>query len=115
MTTDKDDIKNYCQTLLPSDIQISDSRLSLYIDIIYQRILNFCRRTDFPEELKLTASQMVVDLIVENYTTQNGDQISSISEGGRTVSFNVNGIKVQADEKISKLNEIREYRKLYKV
>ena len=115
MTSIKDDIKTKCQILLPTDLQISDDRLGLYIDIVYQRILNFCRRTDFPEELILTASQMVVDLIVENQTTQNENRISSISEGGRTVNFDLNGIKVQADEKISKLSELREFRKLYKV
>lgn len=115
MTNIKDDIKNYCQTMLPSDLQISENRLVLYIDIIIQRILNYCRRSDFPEDLKYTASQMVVDLIIENHTTQNESRISSVSEGGRTVNFDMNGIITQADEKISKLTELREFRKLYKV
>lgn len=115
MTEIKDDIKAKCQILLPTDLQISDDRLSLYIDIVYQRILNFCRRTDFPEELIFTASQMVIDLIVENQTTQNESRVSSISEGGRTVNFDMNGVIIQTDEKISKLTELREFRKLYKV
>lgn len=114
MTTDKDDIKNNCLILLPTDMQISENRLNLYIDIVYQRILNYCRRSDFPEALILTASQMVVDLIVENQTTQEESRVSSISEGGRTVSFDMKGVSIQADEKISKLTELREFRKLYR-
>lgn len=112
----KTEILGYCKTLMPKDIQLEDSRLSLYIDIIYQRILNFCNRHDFPEELKFTASQMAIDMIVENQTTLEGDsRISSISEGDRTVNFSVNGLMTQADEKISKLTELKKFRKLYKV
>ena len=55
-------------------------------------------------------------MIVENQTTLEGDsRVSSISEGDRTVNFSVNGLMTQADEKISKLTELKKFRKLYKV
>lgn len=112
----KEEMSEICKTLLPKGIQVSDSLLSLYIDIIHQRILNYCRRKDFPEALKFTACQMVVEMLVENQTTLGDDsRISSISEGDRTVSFNTAGVTIQADEKISKKSELNEYRKLYRI
>ena len=111
----KEEMLEICKILLPKDIQISNDLLSLYIDIIYQRILNYCRRNDFPDGLKYTACQMVVELIVENQTTlSDNSRVSSISEGDRTVSFNTAGVVIQADEKISKKSELNEYRKLYR-
>lgn len=112
----KEEMLEICKTLLPKDIQISDNLLSLYIDIIYQRILNYCRRKDFPEALKYTACQMVIEMIVETQTILSDDsRVSSISEGDRTVNFDTAGVVIQADEKISKKSELNEYRKLYRI
>lgn len=111
----KEEMLEICRMLLPKDIQISDDLLLLYIDIIHQRILNYCRRNDFPNALKYTASQMVIEMIVENQTTlSDNSRVSSISEGDRTVNFNTTGVTIQADEKISKKSELNEYRKLYR-
>ena len=111
----KDEILQICKVLLPKDFKIDDDRLSLYIDIVIQRILNYCNRAVLPEELKFTTAQMVIDMIVENQTSIGGDtRISSISEGDRSVNFDIQGFIIQADEKISKKTELNKFKKLYK-
>ena len=112
----KDEIFEYAQRLLPSKIEIDDTRLSLFVDIVYQDILNFCNRTDeeFPDELEYTAAQLVVELVTEEYTTFESNRVSSISEDGRTVNFDLNGISVKAEDKISKLTILKRFKKLYR-
>ena len=112
--TAKDDIKTYAQTLLPTGIEISETRLSLFVDVVYQDILNYCNRDDFPSELEYTASQLVVDLITEEYTTFENPRMSSISEDGRTVSFDMAGISAKVEDKINKITLLKRFKKLYR-
>ena len=112
----KDDILENSMMLLPKTISaISEDYLSLYVDIVYQRILNYCNRSDFPEQLKYVASQMVVDYVTESYGKFENTPIASISEDGRSVSFDYEAYSTYIDDRISKTNELNRFKKLYRV
>lgn len=113
--TMKDEILEICKVLLPNTSKIDDTRLSLYVDIIYQKILNYCNRYDFPEALKYVAAQMVIDLITDNQVINgNISSLKSIEEDGRKVEFNVDNIMTAAEEKVTKTTELNRYKKLYR-
>ena len=113
MTT-KDEILQNAEKLMPTSIEIDNTRLSCFVDVVYQDILNYCNRVDFPNELILTASQLVVELVTEEYTTFDNSRISSMSEDGRTINFDMNGISIKAEDKISKIVLLKRFKKLYR-
>lgn len=109
----KDEILEICKVLLQN--KIDDVRLSLFVDIVYQKILNYCNREDFPEALKYVAAQMVVDLITDNQVVNgNISSLKSIEEDGRKVEFNVDNIMTATEEKVLKTTELNRYKKLYR-
>ena len=95
----KDDIKDYVNILLEnSGITISDNRLSFLVDDFYDEVLIYCNRTDFPEQLERVTAKIIYSYLVQNNSQSgSGNRVSSISEDGRTVNFDLNGITI--DEK----------------
>lgn len=71
--------------LKEQNINISDVALDLYIDKTIQYILNYCNLYELPQELYYTVIEMVVNACFK--AQSNSDNIASIQEGGRTVSF----------------------------
>ena len=75
------------------NIKVSDAALDLYVDKTIQYILNYCNLYELPDELCYTVIDMVVNACFK--AQSNSDNIASIEEGGRTVSFiNYQGLNV---------------------
>lgn len=89
-----------------------DDIISLYVDMITRQILNYTNRAKLPDELLYIAAQMVVDIY--NETTQDGKtgNVSSVSEAGRSVSFNTALVQLAMENKLadrkSQLNGFRQ-------
>lgn len=97
-----------------------DSILSVYIDMTRQSILNYCNRSDFPEELNFTLCQMTADtyrdLTLLNTKGEVVGNVGSVSEDGRSVSFS-NGaeFKTAIEDRITRTTELNHYKKLYRL
>lgn len=69
--------------------------LSFYIDLFRQKILNYCHREDFPEELDLVLIDMVVNYMKnqakEEETMAQGGPIASIARGDTTITYGSKG------------------------
>ena len=76
--------------------------LELYINIVTQKILNYCNISELPEELKYEAAQMVVEAY-QRATDDTGTtgKVSSITEAGRSVSFDSSSASMAAETAIS--------------
>ena len=115
----KDDIINYVNILLKdSGITVSDSRLSFLVDDFYEEVCIYCNRTDdeFPEQLnRVTAKIIYAYLVQNNSQSSNGARISSISEDGRTVNFDLNGITIDEKNQIYATTLLNRFKKLYRV
>lgn len=97
-----------------------DEILQIYIAQGEQGILTYCNIKELPSALHYVLCQIVVDLYRENTALNNKGavvgNVSSISEDGRTVSFSgVESLKVQINDKITRLTELNRYRKLYRI
>lgn len=108
------------KVLLEISDDSADEILQIYIAQAEQGILNYCNIKQLPSALHYTLCQIVVDLYRENTALNKSGavvgNVSSISEDGRTVSFSgVESLKVQMNDKITRLTELNRYRKLYKV
>lgn len=75
--------------------ETDEGLLSFYLDLFRQKILNYCHRTDFPEELDLVLIDMVVNYMKnqakEEETMAQGGEISSITRGDTTISYGSKG------------------------
>ena len=98
-----------------------DGIFNLYIGIVIQQILNYCNISSLPEELKYTAAQMVVDIVNEagvKVKIMSGENVSSVGEDGRSVSFTspADALKATtlADDRLSRLKELNKFKQLYK-
>lgn len=113
----KDDIKDYVNTLLEgSEITISENRLSFLIDDFYDEVLIYCNRTDFPEQLERITAKIIYSYLVQNNSQSgSGARISSISEDGRTVNFDLNGITIDEKNQIYATTLLNRFKKLYRV
>lgn len=115
----KDDIINYVNILLEdSDITISDSRLSFLVDDFYEEVCIYCNRTidDFPERLERTTAKIIYSYLIQNNSQSgSGSRVSSISEDGRTVNFDLNGIVVDEKNQIYATTLLNKFKKLYRV
>ena len=99
---------------------LNDEFLQMYIDLTKQSILNYCNINTLPSELNYTLCMMVVDTINEKNVTRGTGKVvgnvSSVSEDGRTVSFtNGSEFKVSIDNKISSMNELKRFKRLYRL
>ena len=99
---------------------LNDELLQMYIDLTRQSILNYCNINTLPSELNYILCMMVVDTINEKNVSRGTSKVvgnvSSVSEDGRTVSF-TNGFefKVAIDNKISSVNELKRFKRLYRL
>lgn len=98
----------------------TDEILQLYISITTNEILNYCNISELPSALNYTLCQMVADAYrdnLKNNATQSVvGNVSSISEDGRSVSFtNGSEIKTAIDDRITRITELKRYRKLYRI
>ena len=98
----------------------TDEILQLYIAITTNEILNYCNISELPSALNYTLCQMVADSyrdnLKNNATNSIVGNVSSISEDGRSVSFtNGSEIKTDIDDRITRTQELKRYRKLYRV
>lgn len=100
----------------------SDDFLNYLIETVKQQILNYCNIDEVPSALFYTVCRMVVDIYREEQAKSGGPDengvVSSISEGGRTVSFgnvSVSDLKISIDEKVSKVTELNRFKRLYRV
>lgn len=117
MTTTKDEILNYVNTLLTdSTITIDSSRLSFLVDEFMDEVLIYCNRQDFPEQLeRVTAKIIYAYLVSESSKKSDSGRISSISEDGRTVNFDLNGITINDKNQIYATTLLNRFKKLYRV
>lgn len=115
--TQKDDILNYVNILLEdSNITISSNRLSFLVDDFYDEVLIYCNRDDFPEQLeRVTAKIIFAYLQASSTTSQDGARVSSISEDGRSVSYDLNGIVIDSKNQIYATTLLNRFKKLYRV
>lgn len=101
----------------------NDEFLLLLIDLVKQKILNYCNIDELPSALYYTLCAMCVDVYNDLSTSSGGGVtagvVSSISEDGRTVSFDtstaVTEISSLAEDKINKKTELNRYKKLYRI
>lgn len=115
----KYDIINYVNILLSdSDIKISEGRLSFLVEDFIDEVTIYCNRTvdDFPERLARVTAKIIYSYLVQNNTTStSGARVSSISEDGRTVNFDLNGIVVDEKNQIYATTLLNRFKKLYRV
>lgn len=97
----------------------SDEILQLYISIMEREILNYCNIRELPPALNYTLCQMVADLYNDNRKNTSGKivgNVSSVSEDGRTVSFTSGTeLKTAIEDRITRTDELKRYRKLFRV
>ena len=99
---------------------LNDEFLRMCIDLTRQSILNYCNINTLPSELNYILCMMVVDTINEKNVSRGTSKVvgnvSSVSEDGRTVSFtNGSEFKVAIDNKISSVNELKRFKRLYRL
>ena len=112
----KDDLLRYVERLIDgSDISISDNRLSFLVDDFYEEVKIYCNRDDFPQPLIRTTAKIIYAYI-KNDACQNSDgtRVNSITEDGRTVSFDLSGIVVDEKNQIYADTLLNRYKKLYR-
>lgn len=115
----KDDILDYVNVLLEnSKITISSNRLSFLVDDFYEEVCIYCNRTndDFPEQLERVTAKIIYNYLIQNNSQSgSGSRINSISEDGRTVNFDLNGIVVDEKNQIYATTLLNRFKKLYRV
>ena len=108
------------KTLLNIKNEDMDNILLIHIDIAKNSVLNYCNINELPSALNYTLCQIVVDAYLQDRNKIDSGKVvgnvSSISEDGRSVSF-TNGTEFQStvNDIISGINELKRYRKLYRV
>ena len=99
----------------------NDDMFSVFIDIVIQRVLNFCNIRELPDELRYTVALMVKDIYEEELTKKqllSGEAVNSVSEDGRSVSFSsklITDVRASADERIEKTRDLKRFKSLYRV
>lgn len=93
--------------------------IDLLTEMVTQAILNYCNLNEFPKELEGTRLSMVAELYNESKAIPETGAlpVSSISEGGRSVSFDVSKVSygLFIDDKISKYSILNKFKRLYKL
>lgn len=79
-----------------------DEILGLYIEMVTQEILNYCNIKELPEDLKFVAAMMVVDMYKDlSGTNGTSGPVSSVSEAGRSVSFDSSQATMATEQRIN--------------
>ena len=95
-----------------------DVILSLYIDIATQEILNRTNQSELPAALIYVAAQMAVEMFNEAASASSGTTgaATSISEAGRSVSFDASLAQKLAENKLDERREqINSFRLPYRI
>lgn len=97
-----------------------DAELNVYIDMTRQSILNYCNRSDLPEELNYTLCQMCADTYRDIANSRAKGEVtgnvSSVSEDGRSVSFSSGAeLKTAIEDRVTRTTELNRFKKLYRV
>lgn len=114
------DFLSTVKTLLNIKNEDMDNIILIHIDIAKNSVLNYCNINELPPALNYTLCQIVVDAYLQNRNKIDSGKVvgnvSSISEDGRSVSF-TNGTEFQStvNDIISGMNELKRYRKLYRI
>lgn len=112
MAINKSELKaDIIKVLNSMQIEINSDVLDLYIDRTIQSILNYCNLYSLPDELYYTVIDMVVNTC--NKVVSGVSGVSSISEGGRSVSF-VNKLDIIKDSDTTIIKELNKFKELYK-
>lgn len=69
--------------ILLSNTELEDSYLKIFCEQAYQEACGICNVKEMPEE----SATNIAFLCVSNLMTENSNNIQSLSEGGRSVSF----------------------------
>lgn len=109
----KSDILEKAKTLLDeAKIKVSDFALDFYYEQVVGYILNYCNIYELPEELNNTVIKMILNEC-QRIVISNEDSVSSISEGGRSVSF-INKLDVIKDFDEKTKQVLNKFKVLYK-
>ena len=113
----KDDIITAVQNLLTGKgITVDSYRLSFLVDYVYDTFLIETNREELPELLNTTVIMTVFSLYYNDYQLDTNGNISSISEDGRTVNFDLSTYQTNFAGKITTLeNVLNKFKKLYRV
>lgn len=60
-----------------------DELLSLYLDIVKQKVLNYCNRDDIPTELEL----VVVEMTAKQFKSRGGRVVQSVKRGDTQTNY----------------------------
>lgn len=126
-TTDSDseaddgfDFLGTVKALLAVEDDSKDKILQICIDTATQSVLNYCNISELPSALNYVVCQISADSYTEMASKAGTGKIvgnvASVSEDGRSVSF-TNGTELYAtvENRVSRLAELRRYRKLYRI
>lgn len=86
----------------------NETTISLVLDILIQKIKNYCNREDIPTELELVIVEMLAEynksLSSSGQDTQNTGEIKAITRGNTKIEYNVstNTKITSVDDLISK-------------
>ncbi len=101
------------------DSPADDELIILLIEIVQQGIMNYCNLTEFPPELEGTLLLIVAEFYNDTMNKPSPEManVSSISEGGRTVSFSSSSIQYgfQIDDALAKRYQLNKFKRLYKI
>lgn len=103
------------KTLLKIVDDTQDALLSLYIDIVVQQILNYTNLRELPTELEYEAAMMTVDMFNEmSGANAATGKATSISEAGRSVSFDTAQATLAAEQRIKdRQTQLDRFKQLY--
>lgn len=87
---------------------VDDDLLSLRIEMAIQSILNYCNINVLPEALIYVVANMVISEIGEA-------PVSSVSEGGRSVSFDGGMVQAKFDDSVKNIEQLNRYRQAYRL
>lgn len=109
----KSGILEKAKTLLDeAKIKVSDFALDFYYEQVVEYILNYCNIYELPEELNNTVIKMILNEC-QRAVISNEDGVSSISEGGRSVSF-INKLDIIKDFDEKTKQVLNKFKVLYK-
>ncbi len=94
------------RSLLNLEDSTSEEVLSFYLDLITDKVLNFCHRDDIPKGLE----NIIIQMVIEEFKALNKQDIKSIKRGDISVEFAASVVKRDITETYKK--QLYNFRKL---